>query len=161
MIATAVAQVRQDALTYDVLARLAQIGTDATIIAEVVEDSNRERTLAAGATTVIRPVRAYPELAVRAMVEPGTEQVLETLFTYQDHRLVVFDVPFADVRWRDLVVNSVQNGNGIPIGYLQAGRVTTNPPPASVVSGTGLVLLLDESVQVSADDVRNAVLALT
>lgn len=161
VIAAAASQVRQDALTYDVLARLAQIGTEATIIAEVVEDTNRARTLALGATTVIRPVRAYPELAVRAMVEPGTEQVLETLFTYQDDRLAVFNVPFDNVRWQDLVINSVQHGSGIPIGYLQAGRVTTNPPPTSVVSGTGLVMLLDESLQVSADQVRNSVLAST
>ena len=65
---------RADALTYDILSRIGEIRSNATVVAEAVDDGNRQRLLDAGANTVVRPVRAYPEIVVRAMIEPGTEQ---------------------------------------------------------------------------------------
>ena len=145
---------RQDAMTYDVMSRLHDMETKATIIAEVVDDVNRQRILKIGATTVIRPVRAYPELVVRAMVEPGTEQVLEQLFTHQEDRLVTFDVEFSVGKWRDLLTAFIDHNNGIPMGYISDGTVYTNPPPSEACSGDSIIILVDESIDVTDDSVK-------
>jgi len=145
---------RQDALTYDTMSRLHDIETNATVIAEIVDDVNRPRILKLGATTVIRPVRAYPELVVRAMVEPGTEQVLEKLFTHQEDRLVTFEVTFSVSQWRDLLSAFIDQNNGIPMGYISDGRVHTNPAPSEACAGDRLIILVDESIAVTGESVE-------
>jgi len=152
---------RQDALTYDVLSRLREIGTGATIIAEIVDDENRPRTFAMGASTVIRPVRAYPELVVRAMVEPGTEQVLENLFNHKQDRLVTFNVNFSVSQWRHLLVAFVQQNNGIPMGYIDDSGVHTNPVASSACAGSALVLLVGEGIEVSLPEVEQTLANLS
>ncbi|MCB1647845.1 MAG: two pore domain potassium channel family protein, partial [Pseudomonadales bacterium] len=74
--------VRSDSVTLDVLDRLSRLDLQGHVIAECVHDHNRERFRRHGANAVIRPVRAYPELMVRAMAAPGTETILEDLFTH-------------------------------------------------------------------------------
>jgi len=145
---------RQDALTYDVLSRLRDMKTNATVIAEIVNDTNRQRILKVGATTVIRPVRAYPEFVVRAMVEPGTEQVLENLFTHQEDRLVTFDVEFSVSQWRSLLATFIKHDSGIPMGYIDNGKVNTNPAPNDACAGDSIIVLIDESLDVTDADVK-------
>lgn len=98
-----------DSLTYDILSRIAEIGTDATIVAEAVNDENRKRLQSAGANVVIRPMRAYPELVVRAMTDPGTEQVMENIFTHDGSRLARVDFDFANTKWADLQCSIIQS----------------------------------------------------
>ena len=137
---------RADALTYDILSRIDEIGSDANVLAEAVDDGNRQRLLDAGATTVVRPVRAYPEIVVRAMIEPGTERVLENLFTHEADRLARFDAPFSNLRWQDVVSCFVEGDAGLPMGYVDAAGVHTNPAPSSICSGEGIITLIkDES----------------
>ena len=156
---------RSDSHTYDILSRIRQLAErgarerSPVIVAEVVDDANRERILAAGATTVMRPMRAYPELAVRALVAPGVEQVLETLFTHEDDRLVRFDVPFENLRWSDVVVGFVRADAGIPMGYIDAQGVHTNPPPSAVCGGSAVIALVDESLDVSPTKVATCLAA--
>ena len=141
---------RSDALTFDVLSRIQQIerkGSGNVVVAEVVEDANRRRILDAGATTVVRPVRAYPELVVRALVAPGVEQVLENLFTHDAARLARFDVAFAGLRWGDLVVSFVHGGAGTPLGYIDEAGVHTNPPADEVCSGSAVITLVADTVE--------------
>ena len=45
--------------------------------------TNRDRFKALGVRTIIRPVRTYPEIMVRAVVAPGSEKVLEDMFNYE------------------------------------------------------------------------------
>ena len=142
---------RSDALTFDVLSRIRQLERrrEGVIVAEVVEDANRRRILEAGATTVVRPVRAYPELVVRALVAPGVEQVLENLFTHDAARLARFDVGFAGLRWGDVVVSFVNGGAGTPLGYIDGGGVHTNPPAGRVCSGSAVITLVADTTEVT------------
>lgn len=149
---------RCDAHTYDILSRLAELerppGRQApAIVAEVVDDANRERILRAGATTAVRPVRAYPELAVRALAAPGVEQVLETLFTHDADRLARFDVAFENLRWADVVAHCVAGGAGIPMAYAGARGIETNPLPDDICSGSGIITLVDERLDASLEAV--------
>ncbi len=146
---------RTDALTYDILSRIKEIGADTDIVVEAVDDSNRQRLLAAGATTIVRPVRAYPEIVVRAMIEPGTERVLENLFTHEADRLARFDAEFANLRWRDVVSRFVQEGAGLPMAYVDGAGVHTNPPPESICTGHGIITLIKDAADVTPQAVAD------
>ncbi len=154
IIADETTDARCDAHTFDILSRIQKMIKDVNvrgpvIVAEVVDDVNRKRILAVGATTVVRPVRAYPELIVRALVAPGTEQVLENLFTHASDRLARFDAPFQDLKWQDVVVGFVKSNAGVPLGFVRNGVVDTNPSPSALCSGDGIIILVDESQEVS------------
>ena len=140
---------RADALTYDILSRIADISTKASIVVEAVDDGNRQRLLDAGATTVVRPVRAYPEIVVRAMIEPGTERVLENLFTHEADRLARFDAEFSKLRWRDVVSQFIQGGAGVPLGYVDSNGVHTNPEPDAICSGEGIITLIKDASEIT------------
>lgn len=145
---------RADALTYDILSRIADLDSRADIVVEAVDDANRQRLLDAGATTVVRPVRAYPEIVVRAMIEPGTEQVLENLFTHEADRLARFDAEFTNLRWRDVVSQFIQAGAGLPMGYVDSNGVHTNPSPDAICTGEGIITLIKDASDITREAVE-------
>ena len=148
---------RSDAHTYDILSRLRLSDAESrahVVVAEVVDDANRERIMAAGATTTVRPIRAYPELVVRALAAPGVEQVLENLFTHESDHLARFDASFSNLRWGDVLVSFVNGGAGVPMAYVDtAGNVHTNPHHDDVCSGSAIVGLVDETQTVTREKV--------
>ncbi len=70
-----------DGRTFDILHRLKELSVNATILAECVIDANRKRLQAAGANIVIRQIRAYPEMIVRGFDAPGSERIIENMFS--------------------------------------------------------------------------------
>lgn len=140
-----------DSLTFDVLYRIKEIGTEATLLVEVSQDVNRERMISFGADVVIRPVRAYPELLVRAMVEPGTEVVLENLFTHDEDHMVRVDLAFENRTWSEIVCGFVNGGAGVPMAYINKDGVHCNPLPDAECSGTGIITLVNECQEVSPE----------
>ena len=157
-------EARSDAHTFDILSRLSTLGHagdgNRVVVAEVVDDANRQRIRAAGATTVLRPLRAYPEMVVRALAVPGGEELLETLFTHEGDRLMRFDTPFRDLVWADLLVAFIRGGAGLPMGFLEDdGTVVTNPAPGATCAGTALLVLVDESLEVDKGLVEQTLLA--
>ena len=143
---------RSDAHTYDILSRMGARGNEGqVVVAEVVDDANRERIRAAGATSTVRPLRAYPEMVVRAFANPGVEQVLENLFTYDADHLARFEVPFADLPWRSIAARCINAGLGLPMGYVDEEGVHTNPPPEQPCSGSAVIMLVEEGQGVTPD----------
>ena len=143
---------RSDAHTYDILSRMGARGNEGqVVVAEVVDDANRARIRAAGATSTVRPLRAYPEMVVRAFATPGVEQVLENLFTHDADHLARFEVPFADLPWRSIAARCINAGLGLPMGYVNADGVHTNPPPEQPCSGSALIMLVEEGQGVTPD----------
>ncbi len=138
-----------DSLTFDVLSRVQEIGTNALIAAECAVDSNRARLKQVGAQVVIRPIRAYPELLVRSVVAPGTETVMENLFTHDDDHMLRIDHPFSNLRWKDIVLSCVKNDIGLPLAYLDETNVYSNPPPNQLCSGKGIISLVREDQEIS------------
>ena len=152
---------RSDAHTYDILSRLDQreARPGRVVVAEVVDDANRKRILEVGATTTMRPIRAYPELVVRALAAPGVEQVLENLFTHESDHLARFNATFENLRWGDVVMRFVAGGAGIPMGYVDGAQVYTNPHHDDICSGTGVVTLVDEHLTVTPATVASCLTA--
>lgn len=144
-----------DSLTFDVLSRIQLLGTTAKIAAEVAQDANRLRMKKLGAEIVIRPIRAYPELLVRALEASGTEQVLEDLFIHDGDHMIRLDCAFSEKKWSDIVCRFVVAGAGIPMGYInESGSVQVNPLPDEICSGRSIISLIKTSQDVSIKDVE-------
>jgi len=134
-----------DSLTFDVLDRIQELGTTADIIVEAVEDHNRQRFYRMGAKSVIRPIRAYPELVVRAMSSSGTEQVLENLFSHKGDHPQRFDVTLDMANWKELACKVMMHNMGTPLGYItHTDIVKTNPNPTEPVQGKAILILVHQ-----------------
>ena len=81
-----------DSYTFDIAYRLFRRGLGHLTIVECVEDENRERLKEMQVKTVLRPIRSYPEIIVRAMVAPGVELIIEDMFTHAEDHPVRFPV---------------------------------------------------------------------
>jgi voltage-gated potassium channel len=134
-----------DSLTFDTLHRVQALNTSAFVMAEAINDSNRPRFKAAGANAVIRPVRAYPEMLVRSLIAPGTEQVLEDLFRHQGDHTIRLDVEITGVTWAKIVTTLIQKDIGTALGYVQTnGDIITHPQTHSVIDAQGLIVLIND-----------------
>ncbi|MFT2099065.1 ion channel [Marinomonas sp. 2405UD66-6] len=144
-----------DSLTFDILHRIQALQPSAFIMAEAINDSNRPRFRSAGANAVIRPVRAYPEMLVRSLMAPGTEQVLEDLFRHQGDHTIRLNIQLANVTWAKVVTTLIQKNIGTALGYIQEnGDVVTHPQTHAVINATGLIVLInDDQVIPSLDEI--------
>ena len=135
-----------DAVAFDIASRLVEMGVEAPIVAECVDDPNRERLRRAGATTVIRPMRGYPEMTVRALVAPGSESIIENLFTRHGDECLRYEAPISGITWGRLATALLLGGSGTAIGYARAGDggIVTNPLPGDPVDASALYVIVKE-----------------
>jgi voltage-gated potassium channel len=135
-----------DGRTFDILHRLTELGAKGKILAECVDDANRKRLRRAGAHILVRPMRGYPEMIVRALVAPGAEHILEDLFTSQRDECWRYDVRLDGARWGDLLCLLVEEDVGIPIAYRSAedASMRMNPPPDTRVRADKLYVIVRE-----------------
>lgn len=145
-----------DSLVFDTLHRIQALGSSAFVLAEAINDANRARFRSVGAKAVIRPVRAYPEMLVRSLIAPGTEQVLENLFRHQGDHTVRLDMPVSDVTWAEVVTTLIQNNIGTALGYVQSNNeIVTHPATSQKIEATGLIVLInDDEALPSIDTIR-------
>lgn len=145
-----------DSSTFDTLHRIQELAPTAFIMAEAINDSNRPRFKAAGANAVIRPVRAYPEMLVRSLIAPGTEQVLEDLFRHQGDHTIRLNVCLKGVTWAQVVTTLIQKNIGTALGYVQKnGDIITHPQTYSIIEAEGLIILInDDQVIPSLEEIR-------
>ena len=148
---------RSDSCTLDILDQINHLDVSAYIVAECVHDDNKERFLRMRANAVLRPVRAYPEMLVRALVAPGTEQILENLFTYQGVHPHRFDVDIVGLKWGEVVTRLLEIEVGTPLGYVsKKGKVITNPSVAEQVEGLAVIVMVNETYSLKDKRVRDA-----
>lgn len=143
--------VRSDSLTLDMLDRIKQHNSNAFVVAECIIDENRTRFQRLGANAVIRPVRA------RALSAPGTERVLENLFTHHGASTKRFDVELSNVTWQDIACQLITRGLGTPLGYVsKAGAVVTNPDCNEHISASALLIIVSDDATSSRETVLAA-----
>lgn len=151
-----------DSVTLDVLMQLGQLCelNRPYVVAECVQDENRHRVEYAGASTTIRPVRAYPEILVRALVAPGTEKVLENLFTHHDDHAMRYQVALKEAVWSDVACELMRAGLGTLMAYVREdGHVECHPAPDHRFDATGLILMVREVSIPNEAQVRDALQA--
>jgi voltage-gated potassium channel len=136
-----------DSVTLDVLMQLEHLcgSVKPYVAAECVQDENRDRAEKAGASAIIRPVRAYPEILVRALVAPGTEKVLENLFTHHDDHAVRYRVSLKGAVWSDVACNLMRAGYGTLMAYVTGdGHVECHPAPDHCFDAASIILMVRE-----------------
>ena len=135
-----------DGRSFDILHRLRELKVRGKILAECVDDANRQRLLGAGAGIVIRPIRAYPEMIVRAFVAPGSEQIIENLFSSAGDEYLRFEIDIENRNWSDIVCALALSDLGTAIGYISKidNSVQCNPPAQQQVSASALFIVARE-----------------
>lgn len=142
--------VRSDSITLDMLDRIKQYDCDIFILAECILDENRNRFQRLGADAVIRPVRGYPELIVRALSAPGTERVLENLFTHDGASAKRYNVLLKDKKWKDIACKLISVGMGTPLGFItHDDEVVTNPHFERTIDGKALLVMVSDEIDLS------------
>lgn len=157
IIARNYSDILSDSISFDILHRIQEFSTTAYILAEVVNDNNRKRFRDHGADSVVRPIRAYPEIITRAMEAPGSEQVLENLFTHRGDYPQRFDITIRNMHWSDVVSRIVKAGIGIPLAYIdEHEKVHTNPESSTQIHCDSLIILVNESKNVDVERIQYA-----
>ncbi len=156
------AETRSDGITFDIVHRLGTLGRDGPVLAECVDDRNRERIRAAGASAVLRPMRGYPEMMVRAMIAPGSEQIIVDMFTSGGDECVRYDVAITGVTWGVLAATLIGKGIGTPIAYadMATGAIKSNPLAAHTVDARAIFLLVKQGHGTTIDDVQSVAASL-
>ncbi len=151
--------ISSDSNTFDTLHRLMELNLSNKCIVECVDDNNRERLSKLGAQSVLRPVRSYPEIIIRALIAPGTEKVLEDLFTHENDHPHRYEVAILDMTWSDIVCALIQENLGTAMAYIErSGEVICNPDATEIVSSTALIVLIKTE---SAPSEQEITMALT
>lgn len=150
-----------DSRTFDILYRLKESGIhQPLILAECVDDDNRKKFKKMGADIVLRPIRAYPEMLVRGLVAPGSEQIIENLFSAQGEYYLRLDLPITNVAWKEIVSKLIMKNFGTAIAYVEAktGIIHTNPLSDKIINATGLLIMLNEQHnKPTVDDISLAI----
>ena len=131
-----------DGNAFDVISRIRDVNGSAKIVAECVDDNNRQRLEGAGATLALRPVRAYPEMIIGGLLNPGSTTILENLFTAEGERIIRLEGTVTG-SWADIVARYARDDIGTPIAYqdMRSGEIVTAPRGAKDVSADALFLL--------------------
>ena len=147
-----------DSYTFDVSHRLWEHSLASRSIVEIVDDNNRERIHSMNIRSVIRPIRSYPELVVRAMVAPGSEVVIEDMFTHANDHTVRYPVWLEGERWADIVNSIVQANVGTPLAYItRDGEVITHPDGDHHVHAQSLLVLVHTEHEPTVKEVHRAI----
>lgn len=132
-----------DSFTFDIAHRLEELNLAGKVTLECVRDENRPRFKALKVRSIIRPVRTYPEIMVRAVISPGSEKVLEDLFNYQQDHPHRYELELDDLTWADIVSALIRHGIGTALAYIDHdGEVICHPETEVEVEGKGLIVLV-------------------
>jgi len=152
------ADYRSDSLSLDVLDQLKQFDIKGYVVSECVLESNRARLAEHGADAVIRPVRAYPELMVRAMAAPGSETIFEDLFQHEGNHTRRYDVRFEGHPWRDIAARVLAAGFGTPIAFQAVdGAIVINPKPDLVATGKAIFVIAHQDSRPEPERLQSCV----
>lgn len=147
-----------DSLNFDLLHRLRDMGVKARIIVEVVFDENRARFLRSGADNVIRPIRIYPELLVRTILAPGSEQLIETILDSKREECIRYDAN-VQARWGDIVAWMIEQDLGVPLSYLSKEDTTVSNPSANDTVNATALFVLAKKERIQSDKAIQTILS--
>lgn len=130
-----------DSINFDLVDRLRDMGVKGRIISEAVSDKNRKRLKKVGANNVIRPIRTYPELLIRTIITPGSEQVIETLFDSSGEECLRYEIKTTGV-WKNIVNKFLDYDFGTPIAYETGEEKIINNPSAKDTVDTKAIFVV-------------------
>lgn len=135
-----------DSVTLDAITRIRSLSSSAHVVAECLDDRNRERMVKAGASAVVRPTRVYPEIMARALAHPGSEKVLEEILDAGGAECTRVDVAWNGT-WKDLGRRLADADVGTALGYeTPEGAVLVNPPQGERVRARAVFALVSGEI---------------
>ncbi|GGX92017.1 calcium-gated potassium channel mthK [Litchfieldella qijiaojingensis] len=150
-----------DSITLDVLTQLRDLchGAMPYTVAECVHEDSRNRFEQAGASTSLRPIRAYPEMLVRSLVAPGAEKILENLFTHCDDHAMRYPVKLEGAIWSDVTCRLMAAGMGTLMAYVadEDGQVICHPAHDHRFNASALILMVREEYVPTTQDIERCV----
>jgi voltage-gated potassium channel len=143
--------IHSDSVTMDLVSRAREANPTAEIVCEIQNKENRQRMIAAGANTTVRPIRTFPEMMSRAILSPGAERFAEDLFDAQGEECVRYNFSLTG-RWAEIATNLIVNDIGMPLAYIDTnGTPVANARPDCIVEAAGfLVLVREDNLRSSA-----------
>ncbi|MBF0265442.1 MAG: hypothetical protein HQL46_09225 [Gammaproteobacteria bacterium] len=152
--------INSDSRTFDILYRLKQMDVmQPLILAECVDDKNREKFKEMGADIVLRPIRAYPEMLVRGLAAPGSEQIIENLFSAEGEHYLRYDIQLSGLQWKNIVIKLLEKDFGLAIAYIDinTGALITNPLAHEEIAASALILMSNDNHTIAGiQDILNA-----
>jgi voltage-gated potassium channel len=149
-----------DTQSFDILHRLQELKLreDVIILAECVDDENRPRFRQAGASVIIRPMRAYPEMLIRGLIAPGAEQIIENLFSSLGDLYLRFEVDIKEVAWKDIVCQLIQQDFGTAVAYLdiETQQCHTNPHANKKITTHRLFVMIKDDNPPKQKEIQQA-----
>lgn len=146
-----------DSFCFDLCYRMKEHGLAYRVIVECVEDENRSRFKRIGAKSVIRPIRSYPEILVRAMESPGSELIMENMFTHADDHFIRFPLWLEGDVWRDVVQAMMLSNLGTPLACIsKEGNVTVHPSADERIYAQSIIMLVKTDTTPTEKQVQEA-----
>ncbi len=146
-----------DSVSFDLCYRLKELGLAYRVIVECVDDDNRDRFRRIGVRSVIRPIRSYPEILVRAMESPGAELVMEDMFTRDNDQLVRYPLWLEGDPWRDVVTAMINANMGTPLAWVsKEGKVAVHPAGDERVYAQSIIMMVKSAAVPTDADVKEA-----
>tara|TARA_Y100000389_G_scaffold31968_1_gene27140 strand:- start:5992 stop:7086 length:1095 start_codon:yes stop_codon:yes gene_type:complete len=144
-----------DSINFELIDRIRNLGVNGRIISEVVKDRNRERLIKVGANNTLRPIRSYPELLMRSILTPGSEQVIETLFNSSGEECIKYYIK-SNVKWEKIINLLSKNNLGLPIAYENyRGQIINNPSPCDIVQFNAIFVFINkENIKKEEDIIK-------
>lgn len=133
-----------DSLNFELIHRLRDSGVKARIIVEVVNDEKRPIFKKIGANNVLRPIRCYPEHIMRAIIAPGTEQIIESLFDSGGEECIRYPLEI-EAKWLDIVQRFIQSDFGVPVGYEEVtGKIVNCPSSREFIKARAIFTIVHQ-----------------
>ncbi|HCM05437.1 MAG TPA: two pore domain potassium channel family protein [Oceanospirillales bacterium] len=146
-----------DSFTFDVAHRLNELHVCHKTIIECVIDDNRPRMRELGVKSVLRPIRSYPEIIVRSMDAPGSEVIIEDMFTRANDHPHRYPVWLEGEPWADIVNALIQANLGTALGFVtKEGDVVAHPKGDEHVHAQSLIVLVKTEFQPEEKQVTQA-----
>ena len=142
-----------DSISFDIVHRLAELRLAHLTLVECVVDANRPRMVDLDVKSILRPIRSYPEILVRAMDAPGSEVVIEDMFTRKDDHPERYSIWLEGENWADVVTAMLKAGIGTPMAFINKdGDITVHPRgDVRVYAQSLIVLVKSDQVPTQAD----------
>jgi voltage-gated potassium channel len=146
-----------DSISFDIVHRLANLRLAHLTLVECVIDANRGRMLDLDVSSILRPIRSYPEILVRAMDAPGSEVVIEDMFTRKDDHPERYSIWLEGESWADVVTAMLKAGVGTPMAFINKdGDITVHPRGDVRVYAQSLIILVKSDQVPTQEDVTEA-----
>lgn len=138
-----------DSLVFDAISRIRDANKKCFIVAECINEDNRNRVIKFGADVAVRPSRSFPEIIIRAIETPGSEKIIEHFVTAYQDRYTRIDLDAeVNIIWSDVVMMLIKENAGLPVAFLQDGKVISNPLANEMVSMTSMYIMNDKNQKV-------------